>query len=178
MVEEKYCSGCDETKDADRFGRNRKSRDGLQGWCKDCMREYQREYIQSKNGKLVRWQYAQSDKSKAARKKYTQSERGKVIRRQWSQSDVGKESLRRNQARHVAKHPDRAKARVAVSHAVKMGHLPHISTRDCESCGDQAQEYHHPDYGEQLGVIPLCRDCHVLIDVVLAMQAEEAGYER
>lgn len=39
----KYCPRCHTTKPVDEFGRNRSAHDGRQGWCKPCMREYDRE---------------------------------------------------------------------------------------------------------------------------------------
>lgn len=46
MNELKHCSRCDQFKPRDRkhFHRNRKEGDGLQTWCKECVREYMREY--------------------------------------------------------------------------------------------------------------------------------------
>ncbi|MBO6805898.1 hypothetical protein [Thalassospira sp.] len=41
----KTCSKCSEEKPAVEFGLRRRSPDGLQAWCRDCRREYQRDYI-------------------------------------------------------------------------------------------------------------------------------------
>lgn len=38
----KHCSRCATTKSVDEFGRNRSARDGLQSWCKACVRAYNR----------------------------------------------------------------------------------------------------------------------------------------
>lgn len=42
----KICSSCHEEKPATEFGLRRRSPDGLQAWCRDCRREYQRVYAQ------------------------------------------------------------------------------------------------------------------------------------
>ena len=51
------------------------------------------------------------------------------------------------------------KSRYAVAKAVVQGRLPHPKTLTCE-CGQPAAEYHHPDYDEPLGVVPVCFICH------------------
>jgi ribosomal protein S27AE len=40
---EKRCSRCGEIKPNTEFGRNKRKADGLQGWCKACQRQYERE---------------------------------------------------------------------------------------------------------------------------------------
>lgn len=40
----KLCTRCGETKDNDSFVRGARQRDGLQAWCRDCMRSYTREH--------------------------------------------------------------------------------------------------------------------------------------
>ena len=40
----KICRSCHEEKPATEFGVRRRSPDGLQAWCRDCRREYQRDY--------------------------------------------------------------------------------------------------------------------------------------
>lgn len=39
----KRCPRCNTVKSHDEFGRNRSAHDGLQGWCKPCARQYDRE---------------------------------------------------------------------------------------------------------------------------------------
>ena len=51
----------------------------------------------------------------------------------------------------------------AMSHAKYTGQLPLATTKQCQDCGLQAEEYHHESYAEEdwLKVIPLCKKCHV-----------------
>ncbi len=41
---EKYCSKCETTKPTTEFALRKTALDGLQCWCRDCRREYQRDY--------------------------------------------------------------------------------------------------------------------------------------
>ena len=43
----KICTKCGLEKDGFEFGLRRRSPDGLQAWCRDCRREYQRVYAQN-----------------------------------------------------------------------------------------------------------------------------------
>ena len=54
----------------------------------------------------------------------------------------------------------RQRAYAAVAKAVAAEDLPHISTRTCAECGEQARHYHHPDYLQSLVVTPVCYRCH------------------
>lgn len=77
------------------------------------------------------------------------------------------QSQERRLQRHREKHPLRAKAREAVTYAVRIGKLPRVWTLKCAHCGNPAQQYHH-HYGYEpehwLDVIPLCKPCHWKID--------------
>ena len=43
----KVCSKCRKTKPKVEFGIRSRSPDGLQAWCRDCRREYQRDYARN-----------------------------------------------------------------------------------------------------------------------------------
>ena len=49
----KYCSRCETRKLIACFSKNRSSKDGLGGWCKDCHRVYVRTYYQDHKQHLV-----------------------------------------------------------------------------------------------------------------------------
>jgi len=49
-VKQKRCSKCKKLKDESEFNKNRKNKDGLRFWCKDCEREYKRRYYRKNRG--------------------------------------------------------------------------------------------------------------------------------
>lgn len=150
----KQCSGCEEWKDESEFYRNKSNRDGLTYKCANCMREASRQWGNSPRGKKIKHAYNNSEKAK-------------IIKKKWKDTEAGKDSRRRNQD----KFPKRRKARRAINNAVRDGRFPHISTKYCDNCGRQAQEYHHHngyDKAHWFDVTPLCRDCHIKLEKEIA----------
>lgn len=61
--------------------------------------------------------------------------------------------------KHRLDHPDRARARRAVTYAVRVGNLVR---QPCANCGARANvQAHHHDYSKPLDVEWLCRPCHL-----------------
>lgn len=68
-------------------------------------------------------------------------------------------SLRRRQAEHRTRFPERETARQALKNAILLGKVRRCSR--CEECGERAfTEGHHSDYRRPLFVVWLCRQCH------------------
>lgn len=44
----KYCSGCRESKPVNEFSKHKGNKDGLQNWCKECVKAYYRENRESR----------------------------------------------------------------------------------------------------------------------------------
>ena len=125
----KRCSKCRGKKQLTAFYKQTTSKDGLQYWCKDCDRLYR-----------------QSDKGKEVEKKFRQSKKGRVVQRRSSKVQQ-------------LLHPERRKARRAVSHAIRDGKLKRSLT--CESCKEKKFVHgHHEDYSKPLDITWLCRGCH------------------
>jgi hypothetical protein len=81
-------------------------------------------------------------------------------------------SLRRRQAAHRQRHPDREVARQALKNAVLLGNVRRCTR--CEDCGAKTfTEGHHSDYSRPLYVEWLCRECHPAAD--RARQHREAA---
>ena len=132
----KTCSKCKAEKEFSKFSKNRSCKDGLDSWCKLCVREYQ-----------------QSETGKKAKRKSDQKYR---------QTDAGKGASRRHGCKRRKIYPEKVKASSAVCHAVRDGKLNRPST--CESCfGEHFVEGHHWSYLEEhwLDVEWLCAKCHV-----------------
>lgn len=58
--------------------------------------------------------------------------------------------------------PEQYAAHKAVIKAVAAGELLPAKSYKCDSCGNQAEQWHHPSYhpDDHLNVVPLCRKCH------------------
>lgn len=59
---------------------------------------------------------------------------------------------------HVARHPERIRARAMAQYAVKTGKLVKLP---CEICGNKKTEAHHEDYNNPLDVHWMCRKHHL-----------------
>ena len=72
-------------------------------------------------------------------------------------------SLRRRQAEHRAKFPERVTARQALKNAILLGKVRRCTR--CEECGAKGHtEGHHHDYAKPFYVTWLCRECHAGLD--------------
>lgn len=175
-ADQKYCTNpeCDKQnpQPIDDFNKNRNLPDGHMNHCKSCRKKY---------GILYRATQAYKD----SQRRYRQSESGRKSdhegSRRYRQTEHGRETSRLNAIRHretekykkykneywqkyknVSGNKNKIKARAAISTAVKLKKLPHISTLTCTFCPSQAQNYHHHSYKKRywLDVIPVCEFCH------------------
>lgn len=46
-----YCNRCKTNKDVGSFHKNKKAKNGLNNWCKQCYKEYQQQYLQRQSSK-------------------------------------------------------------------------------------------------------------------------------
>ena len=68
----------------------------------------------------------------------------KACRADYSRTDAGKALRTKRDAKRFAKHPEKRKARDAVSNAVKANRIPPPSALMCAcECGRSAEQYHH-----------------------------------
>lgn len=139
------------------------------GLCASC---YTLQYRQTLEAKA---RHAATEKRRRERLgdeyRRRERERNKTPRRiawkeKYTQSQQGKEANRRGSRNNRRQYPQRNRARQAVRHEVKMGRMPKAIELPCNHCEDQATQYHHhKGYAEEfkLDVIPLCRDCHLIV---------------
>jgi len=83
--------------------------------------------------------------------------------RRYYQTEKGKAAIIAGEKRYRLKHPEKRKARNAVTHAIETGRLLPTSSFGCYYCSAPAQHYHHQNgYTEEhrLDVVPVCRKCH------------------
>lgn len=172
----------------DNFYNEKRAKDGKTGRCKYCIRKIQTKYVQSEKGRetkkrarkryqesehgqAVMCAYFQSEKGKAAVKrakdKYTRSQKNKDAQRRYRLSPKGQAYRLKANQRERQRYPQRVKARKAINHAVEQGLMPPISVQQCQSCGGQAEHYHHHLGYEKihwLDVVSLCTQCHQALE--------------
>lgn len=153
MIITKLCSRCGVGKPVSKFYKNRSRPDGLDTWCKVCVKEYRSTpYMRAVAVKSVM--------------RYRRTERGRELHRQcnarYYQTEKGKKDKARGTKAYQKQHVDKTRAHRAVNDAVRYGKLPSIHVRKCVDCGQQANHYHHESYAIDrfLDVIPLCLGCH------------------
>lgn len=81
----KICKDCNLDKSNSDFSKNKRKPDGLEIYCKDCMRQRKKKYRESNKGKK---------KIKAYREYYNNSDKGKEYNRERTQTDSYKEYSR------------------------------------------------------------------------------------
>lgn len=155
-VQVKACSKCGQEKYVGQFHRRVRSKDGLQSYCKDCMREcdsIREGSTKRKHSRLVHrrgWR----EKNRAKINKYN---------REWRKNNT----KRSNEHRYSSdkRHPQKRRARRAVSYMVEHGLWPPAWTMVCEVCQEAqaAHWHHHNGYNEKhkLDTIAVCVTCHV-----------------
>lgn len=131
---EKQCFKCGATKPLDHFYAHPQMKDGRLNKCKGCARQDSRI---NRSEKIDRVREYDRQRSKLP---HRVAKRKEIFEREWEV------------------HPDRMKARNAVSNAVRDGRL---HKKPCAFCGSADQlEAHHHDYSKPLDVTWLCKPCH------------------
>ena len=78
----------------------------------------------------------------------------------YNQSERSKETKRKYNKKSWLDHPEKRKARHAVSNAIRDGRLERPLS--CESCFQEKFVHgHHPDYDKHLDVYWVCSECHI-----------------
>jgi hypothetical protein len=130
----KRCFKCGDEKPRDAFYAHPRMGDGLLGKCKDCTKKDVRQH-RIKHPE----QHREYDRQRADRPERVALRR-RMYQEEWD------------------RHPDRMKARNALSNAVRDGKVEKLP---CAFCGaDDNLEAHHHDYAKPLDVTWLCRPCH------------------
>ena len=133
----KVCSKCKQIKSFAEFYKDNGSHSSKSGYrpdCKVCQKQQRKIYLQSTKGREVTKRYSRTEKSKARQKRY------------------------------CLRHPERIKAKGAVSIAIAAGRLIQPKSLNCYYCDEKADRYHHHlgyEPNHQLAVVPTCRKCHV-----------------
>lgn len=133
-TEGRICSCCKQWKTIEHFYKHEKQ--GLQNWCKDCKRTYEKEY--SKRPEAIESQ----------RRTYERL-RDKGYFRDWKKKQYRTPQLQAKMA-----------ARRITSLMIKNGEIEKLS---CAGCGKFESEGHHPDYNQPLLIVWLCHACHMAL---------------
>lgn len=130
-MEKKICSRCDEYKDIELYRKDKSRKSGLDYWCIECRRKYDRERINT-------------PERIESYGKYKNSEKGKEQRRARDRKNYW-----------INRHKIAAKR--IIEEMVKSGE---INKMPCQVCGNKKSLGHHPDYSKPKEVIWLCHQHH------------------
>lgn len=142
----KQCRDCGQLLSLDSFYVHKAMADGHLNKCKYCVKSRVNRHREF-NVELAREydrQRADLPHRVAARKEYQRT----------SQYKASRPLLNK---RYNERHPEKHRARTAVSNALKLGQL---IRQPCQICGDSKSEAHHEDYSKPLDVIWLCNEHH------------------
>ena len=131
----RICRRCGTPKSLDQFGKDNSRKDGLFQWCKSCQKEDNKKY--------------------RAEHKDTHAKQARIWRK--NNIDKARDIQNRSSRKHRINHADKAKARSAVTHALRDGRL---FRKPCETCGSNKSQAHHDDYSKPLDVRWLCKKDH------------------
>jgi hypothetical protein len=131
---EKTCFKCGNSKPLTEFYGHKAMSAKVLGKCKDCTKQDVRNYRRDNIDKIREYDRQRADLP------HRKSKRAELFKREWDT------------------HPDRMKARNAVSNALRDKRL---QKHPCAFCGCSGRvEAHHHDYAKPLDVTWLCTPCH------------------
>ncbi len=175
----KRCSGCGENKDKNTFHKNKKRKDGLQPFCKECAEKYDKEYREKNKEKKRAYRreyYIKNQKQERANeKKYRLKNKDqiKAYQKKYRESEEGKKSFKKSNLKY------RARIKGATPSNF---HAAEVFQRDgyiCQNCRCKTRPDFkntvHPKYPNLDHIIPLskggdhsmrntqclCRDCNI-----------------
>lgn len=142
----KTCNGCGDAKPVDYFYVSAGSPDGHVSKCKECTKAGVRQNRLDNHD-----HYIEYDRN---RNMLPQRVAARAI---LQKTPAGKFQHKLALVKHQRLHPDRYRARYAVTNAIRDGRLMRMP---CEVCGNAKTDGHHPDYSRPLDVKWLCRKHH------------------
>jgi hypothetical protein len=127
----KYCSKCKTEKEENEFYKDKRAKDKLYTYCKDCHLKINKKYLKKYSAKYQK-EYRENNK-----------EYFKLYHRNYRKNS--KENIKRGLCRHRS------------YHLVEDGK---IQKKPCEICGNKKVQIHHNDYNNPFDFIFLCRKHH------------------
>lgn len=148
----KVCNKCGRELPLSEFNKCRENKDGLQGTCRQCFSEYNKNRYRSN-----------PEKFKEDVRKYRSENKLNVFD---------------TRLRICEKNPTMINAQKAVDEALRAGVLVRPDT--CSGCGCSSSEHrieaHHHDYSKPLEVIWLCTPCHRRLDAMRRLNEGKSAY--
>jgi hypothetical protein len=132
-IPQKQCFKCLSVKPLSCFYKHPQMADGHLNKCKECNRKDVQQNYAKRREQYAKYEFKRNQSAERRAKK------------------------REYEKRHRERHPDKAKARNALSNAVRDGRLIRLP---CKHCGEVKTEAHHTDYSKPLDVEWLCFKCH------------------
>ena len=142
----KHCRQCDADVRVADYYRHPYTADGLMAVCKAC----HRENVRANRAANIE-HYREFDRARANLPHRIEA------REQYAQTPEGKAAAIRAKRRFIERHPAKRAAHLAVSNALRSGHL---TRQQCEQCGEVKAQAHHDDYSKPLDVWWLCTTHH------------------
>ena len=127
----KECFRCKGMKDTTEFYAHPQMRDGLSGKCKECTKSEVKANYASKREQYSKYEHERNK----ARRPY----------------------MREQQKKHRKANPEKYRAHMWVSNAIRDGRL---ERQPCMLCSDPKAQAHHEDYSKPSEVEWLCFKCH------------------
>ncbi len=163
MNKSKICTKCKKEKPLLSFGKDKKSKDGLNYWCKECNLIAMNSYKINNLEKLLesKRKYNNSDEGKKKIKEYAKKNRIKTSRRQreYRNTEEGRIKRKTYRNKYYYNNQIKIKAHRSVFNEIRGGRL--IPPVHCSICGDENTLFaHHDDYSKPLEIRWLCRRCH------------------
>lgn len=143
----KRCSKCGDEKLFEEFCVDRSKKDGREGQCRLCRKQYRLEHV---------------ERDKARQKLYHQINGWKKrpyvsVKKPLTPQEIERRAEVAREARRRQRKTKAYKSRRAVRKAIKWGRLKRMP---CEVCGEQNTHAHHDDHSKPLEVRFLCRIHH------------------
>ena len=146
----KKCLRCNKSKPLSQFSKHKKSPDGLQWWCKSCLRAYGLHWQRTKAGRVS---IAKS------REKVCETGKSRIYNHKYYTSPKGLQSANCNRNNHRAEYRARTEFRKL------MLRLRVTYPTRCYKCGQIAKTdaHHYKGYEPEhwFDVVFLCRKCHL-----------------
>lgn len=146
----KICTKCNQEKPYDAFSPRPEMKDGYRSECKECRKEYYRQYEQANRERI-------NTRHKIASRKKSNRLRQHNWRRSRHQDPEFRKAYNEKARLRYQREGSKVRARVAVYDAIQKRELSRLP---CEKCGNLQAQAHHEDYRKQLDVQWLCSMHH------------------